>query len=346
MEYKNLLSKKGCKVLISGCSTSYNRHPYDDMPRSNATDCGVGMGSWSFRLRDYLITSDPQFVYGVDIDFPCEFVYGLDNVSDVPNTAMFEGNVKTLLPCGDVEFSVPVQNDEIILYLQRRIDSFATFDIEVDGKIVDTDISTLGDEKNFAGYGLMRIVLPCNKDKKGHTIKFKNIKGNKITVVGAGAKNIEINMSGRGAQTARFFIENFKERIEKFNPDLFIFNLGANDRDLNPPLVFRKDLSMLLQMVFESCPACKMLYLLPPSSCDPENPEMDYECYSSLHTIEAYDNIIKQVCGELGNDRIDLLSMRDVFANMEISEWRVDNIHLNRKGNDILFKAVKERLEI
>ena len=68
MEYKNLLSKKGCKVLISGCSTSYNRHPYDDMPRSNATDCGVGMGSWSFRLRDYLLTPDPQFVYAVAID--------------------------------------------------------------------------------------------------------------------------------------------------------------------------------------------------------------------------------------------------------------------------------------
>ena len=345
MDYLSLLNKRGCKLLISGCSTSYNRHPYDPEPRMNATDCGVGMASWSFKLRDYIITSDPQFIYGKDIEFSCQSKLGLDNESNVPNTEVFDGKIKTLFPKEKTCFTVPLCGDEGVLYLQSRIDSPCRFDLEVDGKIVCTDISTEGSLENFAGYGLMQIVFKSNPDIKEHTICFKNIRGDnpKITVVGVGSRNIQINLSGKGSTTARFFIDNFDERIGNHKPDLLILTLGANDRVLNSPDTFRKDLNQLLSMIFETNPECKMLYILPPAGHNPNNPDIDCEGYTSKLTDEVYDRIIKNACNKF---EIDTLAIRDVFDSVEVSQWRYDNIHMSRFGNEILLNAVLEKLKI
>ncbi len=349
MDFLSALNKRGCKLLISGCSTAYNRYSYDPEPRMNATDCGVGMGSWSFRLRDRIITSDPQFIYGGDIEFSCDGVSGIDNDSKVPNTAMFEEKIKTLFPKNNVSFTVSLCGDECVLYLQRRMDSFCYFDIAIDGETVKKDISTQGLLEDYAGYGLMQIIIPCDHQKKEHTVCFENIRGEnpKITVAGVGAKNIQISMSGKGAQTTQFFLDNFDERIGNHKPDILLFTLGANDRIKYAPEVFRQNLTELLNKIFDCSPNCKMLYLLPPAGHDPKNPELDYTgdtVYTSLLTMEVYDRVIKQVCEQFGKDRVDTLSMRELFSSMDVSQWRYDNIHMNRYGNDLLFDAVARRL--
>ena len=150
-------------------------------------------------------------------------------------------------------------------------------------------------------------------------------------------------MSGKGSTTARFFIDNFDERIGNHKPDLLILTLGANDRVLNSPDTFRKDLNQLLSMIFETNPECKMLYILPPAGHNPNNPDIDCEGYTSKLTDEVYDRIIKNACNKF---EIDTLAIRDVFDSVEVSQWRYDNIHMSRFGNEILLNAVLEKLKI
>lgn len=350
MNYSEIINKKGCKVLITGCSTSYNRHSYDEAPRMEATECGVGMPSWSFRLRDTLLFGD-DFIFGSEIDFSCESVLGIDNNSPVPNTALFNGKIKTLYPKETVSFDFEMSKSEAFLYLQKRLDSPCSFDMEIDGKTVLSSVDTQGDKTFYAGYSMLRLPLSLDKDKKIHNVQFKNISGEnpKITVAGIGSRDIEVILSGRGSQTAKFFVENFEERIGKFAPDLLIFNIGANDRVLTAPREFGRNLKKLFTLFFERFPNSKILYISPLSSLDPNNPNndsIDSGNYASIQTIELYDKMIVDAVSFFDKEKIDLFFTRELFDRFNISEWRFDNIHMNKKGNDILYDAVLKHLNL
>ena len=362
MTYKEILDKKSANILITGDSLSYNRYGYDDKHRENAYNCGVGMSSWSFSLRDLIYKSDPQFLFGEDISFNCKTIVGIDNNPEVPNTAMFGGKIKTLFPEENVLFTVPIKNDEIVLYLQKRIDHPCRFDVFVDNKLAAKDVNTHGNTEDFAGYGLMLLRLPCDSDIGYHTVEFKNICGDspKITVAAIGGEYKNIILNGKGGEPVNFFVDNFKERIARYNPDLIILSLGGNDRIMTSPENLRINLIKLFSMIFDKSPSCKVLYLLPPSSHYPSDPDRDVSPYSSIITAETYNRTIERVCRRLGKEDgydgfgtnnysvydIDTMRISDLFDNDAVLQWRYDNIHLNPYGNEVLLKAVADRLGI
>ena len=104
MDYKSIFNKTDVKILITGDSLSYNRYDYDEKPRlsGDAFSYGAGLGSWSFKLRDRVYFADPQFKFGSEIEFNCKSILGLDNTCETPNTEVFGGKIKTLLPNVDV----------------------------------------------------------------------------------------------------------------------------------------------------------------------------------------------------------------------------------------------------
>lgn len=359
MTYEEIRNKSGSTILITGDSLAYNRYGYDAEARPNAFDCGVGIPSWSFRLRDAIYKADKQFMYGADIAFSCESITGIDNDSSVPHTAMFGGRIQTLLPRGDVKFCVPIAGPQIVLYLQKRLDNPCMFDISVDGHVVKNNVDTHGQEDEFAGYGLLVLCLPCEADRKEHTVSFRNIRGEapKITVAGVGATYTNVVLNGKGSQCVSFFIENFEERIGRHSPDLMLLSLGANDRGQIPPDKLRQDLIRLFSMMGERFPRCKILFLLPPSSHCPDDPERDVTPYTAVDTAEAYNRTIERVCQRMGKEEgygaeydfpfdIDTLRIADLFDNHAVSLWRFDNIHLNPHGNEQLLAAVAERIGI
>lgn len=350
MTYQEILSKDGARILITGDSLAYNRYSYDRTPRENAFDCGVGMGSWSFALRDRILTSDPYFVYGDELQFSCKAVRGIDHLLEIPYTAMFEGRVQTLHPIGAVSFCVSVQNNQVVLYLQRRADSECTFDIYMDGNIAASDVCTKGDPKEFAGYGLYPVVLPCSKNRSEHYITLANIRGNapKITIAGAGSKHIDFFLSGKGNQCTRYFVENFEERIGKYAPELVLLSLTANDRGRISAQEMQADLQELFTILFSRFPKCKVLFLLPPSAHNPAEPDSCVSPYTSLIVAETYCCTAEKVCRDFSRKGFDLetLCIASLFADMDVSAWRYDNIHMNQRGNSILLEAVADRLGI
>ena len=361
MNCSEIFAKRDAQILITGDSISYNRYGYDTEPRVNAYDCGAGLPSWSFALRDRIFFLDDRFLLGEQITVTCEYVPGLDNISAVPHTAVFGGRIKTLYPQGDVSFPVPFKSDRIVLYLQRRLENSCMFDVYVDGSCVVKDVDTQGDAAEFAGYGLMTVVLPCNAERCEHTVTFTNIRGAtpKITLAGVGALNRQVILNGQGGRCADFFVENFDERIGRYNPDLIILSLGGNDRGYRSVWDMQSNLIKLFSKIFSHVPHCKVLLLLPPLGHDPAHPERDVLPYCSPLIAEAYDRAIEAVCQNLGKEgytddgidqdglyNIDTLRISELFEDADVTTWRFDNIHLNPHGNQVLLEAVCKKLEI
>lgn len=348
MTYQEILLRDGARVVITGDSLSYNRYSYDDTPRENAFNCGVGLPSWPFALRDWMYTHDPQFLYGEELSFSCRCVPGLDNVSDVPYTAMFGGRIQTVYPAGDVTFTVPVCGEHLVLYFQQRSDAPCTLDILVDGQLVGAGINTTGSPDVFAGYGLLPVVLPCDPSRKEHVITFTNIVGEKITVAGVGARYTDVHLTGKGNQCVSFFVDHFEERIGRYAPDLLIIILTANDRGRVSVKSMQEDLEALLTLWTSRFPVSKLLFILPPSSHDPENPDSCVSPYTSLEVARTFDKTARRVLSRFQEDGfdVDVFELIPLFEGEPVSAWRHDNVHLNQEGNGRVLAALMEHMHV
>ncbi len=336
------------KILITGDSLSYNRYSYDPDPRGEACACGAGMGSWSFALRDHLMTSDPEFVYGDEIKFDCEEVLGIDSASDVPFTAMLGGRIKTLYPRGDVSFEHKASGGRIVIYFQKRLVDGCVFDIYVDGDLAVKGVDTVGNVSFFAGYEPMSVSFACDAKKELHKICFRIRSGKKLTVVGAGSRDCEVILNGVGGKDTKYFIEKFEERIGTYKPDLVLLSLGANDRIRVAPAVMRRDMAQLLSMIFESVPKSRVLMIAPPVSCLPDSPNEDRMPYVGLDTCRVYDRAASFAVADMQKKGFDadILFAQDVFEGLPIARWRADDIHMTKDGNKLLLRAICERLGI
>ncbi len=351
INYKQILSKENTRILITGDSISYNRYGYDPSLRLNndAFNFGAGMGSWSFKLRDSIYFSDPQFIFGSEIEFNCPSILGLSNTSEIPNTEVFGGKIKTLLPNGEVEFVVNIKSDNITLYFQQRIDYPCVFDIFVDGRLAVKDYSNKGDNEFFAGFALVTLPLSCNPNTENHIVRFSNIRGEnpKITVAGVGAENKTVTLAGRGNQCASFFIENFEERIARYSPDLLILIIGANDRARITIEDFENDLRTLFTKVYDYNRKCNLLLLLPPNAHNPDDLSCNISPFTSIEKASEYNAVAIRVCEEFSSRYdIDFFKTPDLFNNEKVEDWRFDNVHLNNFGNEILYNALLEKFKI
>ena len=136
--------------------------------------------------------------------------------------------------------------------------------------------------------------------------------------------------------------------VGAFRPDLLLLSLGANDRGYRTVFAMQEALTVLYEKVFARVPECNVLHLLPPSSRDPEDPEADRMPYCSDLLSEVYNRSIRRVCGQFrgAGRNIEAFPIHALFADMEIAEWRFDNIHMNPRGNRILLEALCEKLGI
>ncbi|MBP3381390.1 MAG: SGNH/GDSL hydrolase family protein [Clostridia bacterium] len=341
--FKELVTRHHTHVVITGDSLSFNRYDFDEYRGMNAYDYGAGLGSWSFLIRDKLYTKDAQFIYGADMTFSCKTVSGLATATDLPHTALFDGRIKTLFPSETVTFRLPIQTDELVLYLQHRADTDTVFDVAVDGVTVQADVHTIGDTAWFAGYAPLVLRLPCDGALSTHAVTFARIRGEVpcITVAGAGAVYRQVTLSGRGCTCADFFLENFEERIAKYTPDLLLFSVSANDRLHVSAEKMCENVDALFGMIQQRFPYCRVLVLAPPHSHDPDNPQKDVSPYTALETAEKYDSALEAVCGRWGHTVFRISSL---FDDADVSAWRYDNIHLNKQGNAVLADAVSRLL--
>ncbi len=311
-DYSYVLSNKK-SVVITGDSLAYNRYDFMNIPKNDAYLCYPGMKSWSFLLRDYLITNQLGFISGrellskfqTNVTFFCESSF----MTTVP--FMMDGACITLKQ--DESISLNTGSG----YLFLLTDPINGGEVTIDQQVIETT----GNKNMFLGYDIICIpvtngVITCKVDKM------------RLNIIGFSTVGTMTFLTGSGSKTTKWLADNLKERVLKYKPDLLIVIIGANDRNNSTP----KESHDSLQYIIKKS-NCDIILLTSPHSTtsDPDNGNIYLP--NPLKTkpiIDCQYNLCKE------ND-LTLVDLFKLFSGIDSKDWRYDNVHLSRKGNKQLF---------
>ena len=335
-------------LVITGDSLSYNRYGYDDTPRINATDCHIGMNSWSFKLRKKFISSAPGFKYGDELKFDENRVLGLgDGIDDIDS--IFGKRVVTIAPKnGLIHFEAESDTGEIYVYFQCRPNNYCRFKVFVDEKSAQNSVETYCPDSEFSGYALKTVKLSCDKEKRVHKIVFSDFEATEleplVTIAGISTAPRYAYTTGQGSRTAKFLLYHFEERIAKYSPDMLILIFGGNDLLFYSKEEYRTYLEKILKRTKERFPTCKILSItIPPSGkVKDEIRGIKIESDEALNfIIDDYNKALEEVSEKYG---ALCIKQKDIFKGMLPEDFRFDNVHLSKTGNNMLYDEIHKIL--
>ncbi len=312
------------KMLIIGDSLSYNCYDYDPAGHWNSYDCHPDMGSWSFCLRDALIKSARGFVFGAEL---------AASQADFSHTVFGD---KALCGLNGVQLSYRQSTDTLTLYLQKHPEG-GKYRVEIDGGFSALEIDFKGEESAYHARAIFHVTLPADPALDTHTVSF--VGEGPFTLLGVSCEQRETNISGRGSQTVRFFVENFDEWVGKFEFDTLISVLGANDIKHTPLAVFESDYAQLIERARGVSKDAEIILILPPDMSDPDDLDSDRKTYCSKKTATPYMDILRRLADKY---RLRIVDTWALFENIPIPEWRFDDVHFNKFGNRLLFEKIWE----
>ena len=316
-------------VVITGDSMSYNRYDYDKTPRIEATDCYIGMQSWSFQLRNYIIASSKGFKYADELEYSCNAVKGADSENELD--AIFADRVRTLYPEGnEIRFKVNSKSGKIVLYIQNRPVNYCRFSVKIDDKVYPQRIDTYANASIFHGFDLMAFEFMCDIDTDIHEVIFFDFEyadaPPRVTLAGVSEERKNINITGQGSRTTKFMLYHYEDRIKKYSPELLILIIGANDISAMTAEEFHINLDKLLNRTKTDFPNCKIITF----TLTVEREDKD--------KVTAFNTITKELTKKYDGITIDFDTL---FEGIVLEEWRYDNVHLNKNGNNILVEKLK-----
>ncbi len=315
-------------LLVLGDSLSYNRYDYGDECLMSATDCEVGMLSWSFLLRDRIITGAKDFIHASTLRRPHTSLPGT-----LFGNRSFDGN-------NDTVFNYPAKTDSITLCLQKCPDG-GTYTVKVDGAEEGTAISFAGDEKQFHGREVFWVTMPADAQREYHEITFTG--EGPYTVIGLSSEERTWEVSGYGSMTVDFFVRNYEEKVRPFSFDAVLMILGANDYQHTPLADFESAYRTLLERIRVQCPGTQIVLMSPTDLQNATDPESDANSYTSLKTAEPYRDVMRKLASEFDGEWFDTL---EAFKGYPIGKWRFDNVHMTRLGNVLLYRKLEKFMNI
>ncbi len=337
-------------VVITGDSLSVSRYDYDDAPRFNAWDCHIGMGSWSFTLREKFLAKAAQFRYADELRFNQPSVSGLSGDCD-PRDAIFGEQIRTITPVNDrIDFQVESDSGILVLYFQKRTEHYCRFSLTVDGVRVKTAVDTYGDPSRYQGYDLLPVEVTCDNTLAVHTVVLSDFEYADdtplVTLAGVSAETVSVALTGQGSRTAKFLCYHFEERIAAYSPDTLILIFGGNDMLFYSAEEYRFYLKNLFQKITGQFPFCRLVTLTIPPTLMPEG-TINGKVYVTQQewddNQETYNRVMRELSHECGAEMIETAN---VFRSFPVSEWRYDNVHLTKRGNALLLEEVCKRLHL
>lgn len=240
------------------------------------------------------------------------FIYGADILGGGIKAANRVFGDKSFTDDCAADFSV----DAGALYFQKHTDGGA-YALYADGKPA-AELDFKGNPTYFRGMELFGVDVP-------RALKY-TLKGSGLfTLSGAGALKTDVFLTGQGSRTAAFFNENFYERIGRFEPDALIMIIGANDALSAAATDFEADLEAVLRKTSAANPGCGIYLLTSTKNADA----------SRLTEINAE---LKKEAEKFNGVFVDLF---ELFDDIPVEQWRYDNIHLTKYGNNLLFEKMK-----
>ena len=314
------LLEKDCSVVITGDSLAYNRYDFVDDSRMNAYDCPLGMKSWSFLFRDYLIRSTPGWKPASSLKLSGSF-------KRVPYFEWLpferEGIILETSETTDIQIEGCPEN----LYFITDPSKGALF--EIDGKYV----SIHGKTDIFEGYSIE--IHSCSSGI------LKNVEsGSRIILIGGSDTRADIHLTGSGSKTAEWLISNSYERIFKYKPDLCLMIIGANNRRMNNPVSFKGALESLIGDLRKA--GCEIVLMTPPHSTTTDPDTGDDNIY---HPDPVITKPILDATYDLAEQyNITMMDLFEFFSGYSSEIWRFDNTHFTKMGNRMIFDELKGAL--
>ncbi|MFO7611887.1 MAG: SGNH/GDSL hydrolase family protein [Clostridia bacterium] len=336
---KNLryLLDKDCSVVITGDSLAYNRYDFVDDPRQNAWECPLGMKSWSFLLRDFLISNSAGWTpaSSLEISGPAITTYPFKKYNQrVPQ--------KKRLPFEEegVVIPAPARSEIIIKGCLKKIKGCPKKNIlfitdPINGGVIETEtglVDLKGNRDCFEGRYFSYAESGSGTLRTGG-------RAGRIFLAGVSDTQTEVHLTGSGGKTAEWLLENSHDRIFRHNPGLCILIIGANNRRENNPSSFKGALKILIDRLIGS--GAEILLISPPHSSTTDPPE------DKANIFVPHADITKpllDIMGGLADDRrIPYMNLFEFFSGIPGNVWRYDNTHFTKKGNSLLFEAIRDK---
>lgn len=321
------LFNQDCSVVITGDSLAYNRYDFIEEPKENAWDCPSAMKSWSFLLRDFLITRSNGWIPACDLEIESP---------DISTFTFKKQNQR--LPFSN---QLPMENAGIVINTLNE----ATIKI----KGCPENLCFLTQPTKAALFETITEVVDLTGNQNYHSgtyykwiksttgILEKVSKGCLVQLAGAANYKTEVYLTGSGSKTAEWMLENFDDRIAKYKPNLVVLIIGANNRRMNDPVSFKAALYNLLDNLKDRS---EVILISPPHSSTTDPPAgVDFIYTGNKKITEPILNILKKAAFDFNFPYIDLF---EFFSGIPDNTWRFDNTHFTKKGNLILFDALKD----
>ncbi|MCW4577162.1 SGNH/GDSL hydrolase family protein [Bacillus pacificus] len=341
-DFAKIFQEHGTKLVVTGDSLSYNRYDFMPDPVYNGYECLPGIRSWSFMLHDAIHENDKWFVRSEDLLYRFSNPITVSRNGAADYTFGFSGRYTKFAGMGvneEITFSYKHANTKsnmIVIYLPMNPGTTAcTFDVYLNGNKVTT-FNTYGREtngtlKDYQGLGLKPIVI--NAPAGEYDIKFSNFNNvhggdyNEIQVYGIGSKYSPIYLTGSGSKTSAWLLENLQERVIKYEADVVMIIIGANDKKLDTPENFERNLNSIIEKIKAWNVRSKIILMVPPN-----------ESTVTESTNKRFADIIRKVSDKR---KTFLFDVEKTFRNFNSRlEWQYDSIHLNKRGNTYLANAI------
>ncbi len=325
------LLQQDCSVVITGDSLAYNRYDFIDEPMMNAWDCPIAMQSWSFLLRDYLITHSSGWVPAEKINIQ---INPRDMLADPPKAALIKKHDQRL-PLTEQQpldtLSINVENSISAIQIKGCPENLCFITnskaalFETDGKQIDLQ----GDINLFNGSYFKWVT-----SHSGFLKKF--IEGSLLNIAGAADTKTDVFLTGSGSKTAEWMLENSYERILKYNPNLCILIIGANNRRMNNPKNFKAALNELIAAMKEN--KTEIILISPPHSTTTDPQWGADNIYQPNEVVTK--PIMKILKKAAFDNKIPFINLFEFFRGIPSGDWRFDNTHFTQEGNFLLYKAI------
>lgn len=319
------LLKKDCSVVITGDSLAYNRYDFVEDSKIDAWDCPLAMKSWSFLLRDYLITNSMNWIPATELKIESTHI----------STTSFK-KINQRLPYSN---QLPLENHGLVIQspeikIEGCPENLCLITQSSKGALFESDglpVDLNGDESLFGG-----VHYKWLKTKSG---RLRNIKeGSLLYLAGASATKTEVFLTGSGSKTAEWLLENSEKRILRYKPDLCIMIIGANNRRMNNPERFKAALYKLIEIIKKI--DSEILLISPPHSTTSDPPYKDDFIYScDKTTTQPIMDVLKKAAFEY---KIPYMDLFEFFSGVPSDVWRFDNTHFTKEGNLMLFEAISD----
>lgn len=346
-----IIKQNGSKVIFTGDSLSFNRHPFQagTIGNNNAYEYQVGMLSWSFMIRDAIHRMDEYFKNITEIPIRTK---NLDaNIVYYPlsapyKNAAFNGiiaDLRTKRNTEEFKFQYKhnnANNKAIIYSTYSALTNCASFDVYVDN-VFQKNVNTYGVGKDHQGYDTLPIEVDLLGDNQYHEIKLTNFvqthpapsaDGLMLTFIyGIGTKYTEIHMTGKGNTTSQWLLDNIQERILDFNSDIVFIATGANDitNSITADQTYA-NVKAIVEAIRTNKPSTEIILL-----------STTRRSTQTIVETLPYADALRKVAQEKDCGFVDLVKLFvDVNTNIDKMAWSFDGVHMSILGNDILAQTV------